>query len=148
MNRIVLAAGLAAMLAAPLAGAYAMSSSSSADVSIGDVKREVDKENYDDAIMKAEMYLKDNPRSADAYNYIGYSHRQQGDYEAARKAYDRALQIDPYHVGVHEYYGELHIKLGDLAKAETHLAELSRICGTCLEQRTLNEKIAQARAGG
>lgn len=147
MRRILLAAGMAAMLAAPTAS-YAASSGSDMSVSIGDVKRYVDRGDYSRAIRKAKDYLGSNPRSADAYNYIGYSQRQLGKYDEARAAYDRALKIDANHIGAHEYYGELEIKLGNMAEAEKHLAELTRICGSCSEQKELSTKLAQAKAGG
>lgn len=147
MRRILLAAGMAAILAMPGAG-IAAPSNTAADVNIGDIKRYVDKGDYDRAVKKAKQYLRKNPRSADAYNYLGYSKRQMGEYDDAREAYDRALKIDANHVGAHEYYGELHIKLGDMASAEKHLAELIRICGNCDEQQELASKLAEAKAGG
>ena len=148
MRALVLAAGLAAMMAAPTVGYTAGSMSDSADVTIGDIKRQVDRRNYSNAISKAEDYLRSNPRSADAYNYIGYSNRKMGRYNEAQRAYDRALAIDPNHVGAHEYYGELHITLGNMAGAEQHLADLTRICGNCEEQQMLAGKVARAKAGG
>lgn len=147
MRRILLAAGMAATLAMPGAG-IAAPSNTSTDVNIGDIKRFVEKGDYDRAVKKARQYLRMNPRSADAYNYLGYSKRQMGEYEDAREAYDRALKIDANHVGAHEYYGELHIKLGDMVSAEKHLAELVRICGNCDEQQELASKLAEAKAGG
>lgn len=147
MRRILLAAGLAVSMAAPVVAA-AMSSGSDMSASIGDVKRYVEKGQYERAISKAREVLDNNPKSADAYNYIGYSERKLGDLSAAAKAYDRALAIDKNHVGVHEYYGELHLQRGDKAKAEMHLAELTRICGDCTEQQTLAKKIAEAKVGG
>lgn len=147
MRRIILAAGMAAMLAAPVT-AIAAGSSTESNVSIGDVKRSVDRGDYRKAISKAQEYLQENSRSADAYNYIGYSHRQLGETGDARAAYDRALSIDPNHVGAHEYYGELEIKVGNMAAAEAHLGKLTMICGSCAEQKMLSGKIAQAKAGG
>jgi len=146
MRRILLAASAAAMMASPFA-AHAAGSSTSSDVSIGDVKRYVDKGEYSRAIVRAYEYLDENPRSADAYNYIGFSYRKQENYEKAQGAYDRALKLDANHVGAHEYYGELHITLGDLVAAETHLAALTRICGNCAEQQELSGKLAKAQSG-
>lgn len=126
--------------------ANAAGSSSDTSVSIGDVKREVDRGKYDRAIKKAEDYLESSPQSADAYNYIGYSRRQLGQYAQAEAAYIKALKIDPSHVGAHEYYGELYIKLGNIKSAEKHLADLSRICGNCEEQQMLAKKIGDAKS--
>ena len=54
-------------MAAPTA-VYAAGSRSSSNASIGDVQRYVEQEENGRAIRKAEEYLEDNPRSADAYN--------------------------------------------------------------------------------
>ena len=148
MQRKVIALVFALLL--PICGntATAAGGGSDTSVSIGDVKRYVDRGKYDRAIAKAKTYLESNSRSADAYNYIGYSLRQLGKYAEAKKAYDTALSIDPNHVGAHEYVGELHIKLGNLEKAKQHLADLTRICGNCEEQQMLAKKIANPKAGG
>jgi Tfp pilus assembly protein PilF len=148
MRKIVLAGCLAALLAAPMAAYAAGSSSDESDVTIGDVKRYVDRGDYSQAISMGEEYLQENRRSADAYNYIGYSRRQMGQYAEAKNAYDRALSINANHVGAHEYYGELHIKMGNMAGAKQHLAELTRICGSCSEQQMLSTAIAKSQAGG
>ena len=148
MRGLIAAAFVAATLAAPGAVLAAGSMSDSSDVTIGDVKRLVERGSYSSAISKAEEYLQTNPRSADAYNYIGYSNRKLARYDRAKSAYDRALAIDPSHVGAHEYYGELHITLGDLDGAKKHLADLTRICGNCAEQQELSAKVAKAQAGG
>ena len=147
MRAIILAAAIAVMAANPTI-AVAAGSGSDMSVNIGDVKRYVEREQYGRAIDKAQDYLSSNPRSADAYNYIGYSERKLGNFEKAAKAYDRALAIDKNHVGAHEYYGELQLTLGNIPKAETHLAALTQICGTCAEQQDLAGKVAKAKAGG
>jgi len=147
MRAILLAAMMAAYAANPTV-AVAAGSNTDMSVNIGDVKRYVEREDYHRAIRKANEYLSSNPRSADAYNYIGYSERKLGNYDKAAAAYDRALGIDKKHVGAHEYYGELQITLGNMEKAELHLAALTDICGNCEEQQELSEKIARAKAGG
>lgn len=146
MRRTFLAAGLALALTAPAIGYAAMNNTG--DANIGDVKRLVEKGAYKEAAAKAEDVLGGDPRSADAYNYLGYSHRKLGNLDKARAAYDRALKIDPNHVGAHEYYGELQIELGNLPAAEKHLVELTRICGDCAERKELAGKIVEAKAGG
>lgn len=56
--------------------------------------------------------------------------------------YDRALAIDPNHLGAQEYQGELFLMLGDLDAAQANLDHLTRICGTCPEREDLREAIA------
>ncbi len=69
-----------------------------------------------------------DPKDASAFNYLGYSHRQLGELDAALKEYNTALTLNPDHRGAHEYLGELYLKLNDLPKAKEHLAQLDKIC--------------------
>lgn len=66
--------------------------------------------------------------NADAFNYLGFSHRKLGDLERAMKFYRKALAIDPKHKGAHEYIGEAYLEKNELAKAKEHLAKLDGIC--------------------
>ena len=85
--------------------------------------------------------------SADIENYLGYAYRHVGQLDLAFSHYARALQIDPSHRGAHEYVGEAYLMIGDLAKAEQHLAELRRICAaSCEEYEDLRKAIADHRA--
>ena len=61
--------------------------------------------------------------------------------------YGRALDLDPRHLGAHEYIGEAYLIVGDLAKAEQHLATLTEICASCEETEELAEAIAQFKEG-
>jgi len=44
----------------------------------------------------------------------------------SRLGYEKALALDPRHLGAHEYIGEAYLALDDLAKAKEHLARLDR----------------------
>ena len=61
--------------------------------------------------------------------------------------YGRALDLDPKHLGAHEYIGEAYLIVGDLAKAEGHLATLQDICASCEETEELAEAIEQFKEG-
>ena len=99
---------------------------------------------YDaEAIPLLEKVVAARPDSADAYNYLGYSHRKIGEYEAALDAYQRALKLQPRHLGANEYLGELYLELGQLDKAEERLAVLDDACFFgCREYSELKERIA------
>jgi tetratricopeptide (TPR) repeat protein len=45
-----------------------------------------------------------NPDSAAAFNNLGVTLEQQGEFEKARAAYDRALQLDPRNVSIQQNY--------------------------------------------
>ena len=84
--------------------------------------------------------------NADIHNLLGYAQRNNGNFELALKHYDRALTLDPKHLGAREYLGELHLKQNNLAKAEEQRAELARLCPrSCEELAELSEKIDDYR---
>jgi tetratricopeptide (TPR) repeat protein len=77
-----------------------------------------------------------DPTNPDIQNYLGYARRNIGDYQGALKNYEKALELDPNHIGAHEYMGETYLKVNNLAKAEEHLAALNKICTVRCEQYT------------
>ena len=90
--------------------------------------KEVDKKNYQAAIPLLQKVLESEPENADAYNYLGYSHRQLGKTDEAVGFYQKALALDPDHLGANEYLGELWLQVGDLGKAEQRLEVLDDAC--------------------
>ena len=110
-----------------LSGAYAAGSSDSGTTKV--------KSNYDKAVSfiktakslekkgkvkkanknykKAQNLLiksnKDKPNEADTLNYLGFTTRKLGDYENGEKYYLKGLAIDPDHIGINEYLGELYV---------------------------------------
>ena len=52
---------------------------------------------------------KDKPNEADTLNYLGFTTRKLGDYENGEKFYLQGLAIDPNHIGINEYLGELYV---------------------------------------
>jgi len=85
-------------------------------------------------------------RNAEIQNLLGYAYRNTGELGLAFKHYSRALQLNPRHRGAHEYVGEAYLMIGNLAKAEEHLAELKKICLIpCEEYGHLEAKLAAYR---
>ena len=80
--------------------------------------------------------------NADVHNFLGYSYRHLGNFDEAFHNYKRALDIDPKHLGAHEYVGEAYLLTNNPAKAQEHLAALKRICGNCEEYRDLSGAMA------
>lgn len=74
------------------------------------------------------------PRNADVQNLLGYSNRKLGNLDKALVHYASALQIDPKHVGAHEYLGETYLMLNNPAKAKVELGTLKKLCGVKCEQ--------------
>ncbi len=111
------------------------------DYSVG--VRLVKHEKYADAIPHFLIALAARPNNADALNYLGYSSRMLGNFDASLGYYQRALAIDPAHKGVHEYLGELYLQKHDLASAQKELDTLATLCPSgCDERDTLTKAIA------
>ncbi len=45
-----------------------------------------------------------NPDSASAFNNLGVTLEQQGDFDKARTAYERALQLEPKNISIQQNY--------------------------------------------
>ena len=52
---------------------------------------------------------KEKPNKADTLNYLGFTTRKLGDFEGGEKYYLEGLAIDPKHIGINEYLGELYV---------------------------------------
>ena len=80
----------------------------------------------------------DDPANADIFNLLGFAHRKTGDLDAGARAYERALYLNPDHLGALEYQGELFLSQGVIAAAEANLARLRALCASpCKETDAL-----------
>ena len=79
---------------------------------------------YKKAIGYLLKHNKDFPADPDTLNYLGFAHRKIGDYENAEIYYSMGLALDPKHVGINEYMGELFVATNRLDKAKERLAVL------------------------
>ena len=137
-------------LAAPLpAGAMGPDPAETAEQNYKDAVAAVKSWKYREAIALLDKVLKENPRNADALNYLGYSHRKLGDYVRALAFYQRALDVEPDHRGANEYIGEAYLELKQPEKARLHLDRLARICGPdCEEYKELKKAFDAFPASG
>ena len=58
------------------------------------------------------------PKNANTLNYLGFTTRKLGDYKNGEKYYLQGLALEPNHIGINEYLGELYVVTNryDLAK--------------------------------
>lgn len=91
-------------------------------------KKAIESKNWNAAIESLSSAALRDTRNPDIQNYLGYAYRKAGDMDSAFKHYDRALQLNPRHRGAHEYVGEAYLLVGNLSKAQEHLAALQKIC--------------------
>ena len=82
---------------------------------------------------------KEKPLQADTLNYLGFTTRKLGDYENGEKYYLLGLEINPNHVGINEYLGELYVATNRLDLAKERLKVLESC--NCDEYTELKEII-------
>ena len=89
-------------------------------------KNKTDKaqKHYKKAIGYLLKHNKEFPADPNTLNYLGFAHRKIGDYENAEIYYSMGLELDPKHVGINEYMGELFVVTNRLDKAKERLAVL------------------------
>ncbi len=97
------------------------------------------KKMYEKAIVKLLEANSQNPSNPDTLNLLGFSHRKIGDYDNAEIYYSMGLEIDPKHVGINEYMGELFVATNRMDEAKKRLAAL-KDCN-CKEYNELKKVI-------
>ena len=88
-------------------------------------KLEKAKKRYEKAQALLIKSNKKKPLQPDTLNYLGFTTRKLGDYEKGEKYYLLGLEINPNHVGINEYLGELYVVTNrlDLAKERLKVLE-------------------------
>lgn len=116
-------------------------------------KRLIKHEEYAKAIPHLMTALQKHPHDADILNYLGYTHRMVGvgeadatranDFKMSLDFYQAALSINPAHLGVHEYLGELFLQMNDLNAAHHEMNQLVVLCPDgCDERDALSKALA------
>ena len=88
-------------------------------------KKKKAKKRYEKAQALLVKSNKKKPLQANTLNYLGFTTRKLGDYENGEKYYLLGLEINPKHVGINEYLGELYVATNriDLAKERLKILE-------------------------
>ncbi len=97
------------------------------------------KKNYEKA---QKLLIKSNnkiPNNADTLNYLGFTTRKLGDFSNGEKYYLQGLAIEPKHIGINEYLGELYVATNRIELAKERL-EVLRSCN-CKEFNELKDVI-------
>ena len=111
--------------------------------------RAIEAKKYAEAIPLLQGVVTRDQANADAYNWLAYATRQNGDPAKAIGIYQQALSLDPKHRGAHEYIGEAYLALNDLANAKQHLAQLDSLCFLpCSEYSDLKKAIQEYEKNG
>jgi Flp pilus assembly protein TadD len=145
MKRLFVAILLASAAAAPAAAraeasADTKSSIAAARVDYERARKALDKMDWTNAIAALESAARHDPGDAEFQNLLGFAHRNKGDMEAAFRHYHRALDLNPFHRGAHEYIGRAYLMSDKPEKAVEHLRSLERNCPDGCRERDLLKK--------
>jgi tetratricopeptide (TPR) repeat protein len=104
-------------------------------------KEKVDKakKNYEKAQKLLIKSNDKNPNNADTLNYLGFTTRKLGDFSNGEKYYLQGLAIEPKHIGINEYLGELYVATNRIDLAKERL-EVLKDCN-CKEFNELKDVI-------
>ena len=115
----------------------------SEDDPITEVNALIDNENFPEAVTMLKGLVAEDDTNPDYYNLLAYSLRNLEQYDSALEHYQRALFLDPEHVGALEYLGELYLQTDKLELAQAQLKELETV-ETCLAACSEYEELADA----
>tara|TARA_A100000164_G_C21718507_1_gene681681 strand:+ start:399 stop:890 length:492 start_codon:yes stop_codon:yes gene_type:complete len=96
--------------------------------------------NYEKAHKLLIKFNNNNPNEADTLNYLGFTTRKLGDYKTAEQYYLQGLSIEPNHIGINEYLGELYVATNRHNLALERLEVLNGC--NCKEYKELKDIIA------
>ena len=97
------------------------------------------KKNYEKAQKLLIKSNDKNPNNADTINYLGFTTRKLGDFTNGEKYYLQGLAIEPKHIGINEYLGELYVATNRIDLAKERL-EVLKDCN-CKEFNELKDVI-------
>ena len=103
-------------------------------------KNEKAQKKYEEAQKLLISSNKLKPNKPDTLNYLGFTTRKLGDFKNGEKYYLQGLAIDPNHIGINEYLGELYVATKRHNLAVERLEVLSNC--NCKEYDELKEIIA------
>jgi tetratricopeptide (TPR) repeat protein len=95
---------------------------------------------YDKALKLLIKANIEKPNNPDVLNYLGFTNRKLGDFINGEKYYLEGLSIDPNHIGINEYLGELYVATNRIDLARERLKVL-KTCN-CEEYTELKDVIA------
>jgi tetratricopeptide (TPR) repeat protein len=96
---------------------------------------------YSSALGKFQQATQTYPQMPEAWNYVGYTSRKLGNYDAALTAYGQALTLKPGYPDALEYRGEAFLGLNRVSDAQQ--AYLDLFAGN----RALADKLLTAMKG-
>ena len=94
---------------------------------------------YEKAFKLLLVSNKKKPNNPDILNYLGFTSRKLGEFKKGENYYLEGLAIEPNHVGINEYLGELYVVTNRIELAKERLNVLTNC--NCEEYNELKEII-------
>ena len=142
---VIVASSLLAPVYALAADTVEMTPTSAA-TDLNSARALVEAKKFDQALPALRQLDQQSPNNPDVLNLIGFSLRKTGKMDEALGYYQRALALNPKHLGANEYLGELYLETNQPEKAKERLEVLRQACGSCEEFQDLQKQIAQYAA--
>jgi tetratricopeptide (TPR) repeat protein len=79
---------------------------------------------YSSALAHFQQAAQNDPQMHEAWNYVGYTNRKLGNYDAALTAYEQALTLKPGYPEALEYRGEAFLGLNRISDAQQAYLDL------------------------
>jgi tetratricopeptide (TPR) repeat protein len=100
--------------------------------------------NFKQALSDLKIIDSEFKNNADVNNLLGYSSRKLKQYKPAATYYEKALKLNPNHLGALEYQGELFVLTNKVSAAKKNLVKLEKLCGLkCGEYLDLKKAIGK-----
>ena len=99
------------------------------------------KKRFEDAIKFLTLANEERPNDPDILGYLGYSFRKVDDFTMAEIYYEQGLEINPYHIGINRYLGELYFQTNRVNKVRERLKVLEKC--NCKEYKELENLISK-----
>ena len=100
--------------------------------------------NFKQALSDLKVIDSEFKNNADVNNLLGYSSRKLKQYKPAATYYEKALKLNPNHLGALEYQGELFVLTNKVSAAKKNLVKLEKLCGLkCGEYLDLKKAIGK-----
>ena len=102
-------------------------------------EKHIDNQSFDKSLKLLKKLTKREDlgtKRADIYNLLGFSYRklENPDLDKSFAAYMMAIELDPSHLGAHEYLGELYLMRDQKDKALIILEKLDQLAGSNSEE--------------
>ena len=102
-------------------------------------EKHIDNQSFDKSLKLLKKLTKREDlgtKRADIYNLLGFSYRklENPDLDKSFAAYMMAIELDPSHLGAHEYLGELYLMRDQKDKAVIILKKLDQLAGSNTEE--------------